>query len=208
MTDLPLRREERTMKDPKKQAQARARHRHREEAQEELNERYGKKRSRLYTVDDWLEISEGMEVITDPEEMKVFAGYLVNRLWGILINTIWDFEKGAARVKARVHVLEERPVIRLEVNNRVFPEALYGQLITEGVRFGEYSESGCIDIILERLVRNKYRWGLPMKHDELNLKFVDIANGTSLRRALRDSLSFIVEEYIYANIPEDGVLCL
>lgn len=50
--------------------------------------------------------------------------------------------------------------------------------------------------------------GLPMKHDELNLKFVDIANGTSLRRALRDSLSFIVEEYIYANIPEDGVLCL
>lgn len=200
MTDLPLRREDRTMRDPKKQAQ--------EEAKEVINERYGKNRSRQFTLDDWSEICEGMEVITDPKKLEVFVGYLGNRLWNILINTIWDFEKGAARVKARVQVLEERPVIRLEVNNRVYPEALYGQLITEGVRFGQYSEDGCIDIILDRLVRKMYQRGLPTKYDELNLKFVDIANGTSLRRAIRDSLRFIVEEYDYVNLREDGVLCL
>lgn len=149
MTDLPRGREDRIMRDPKKQAQAQAQ----KEAKEVINERYGKNRSRQFTLDDWSEICEGMEVITDPKKMEVFAGYLRNRLWNILIKTIWDFEKGAARVKARVHVLEERPVIRLEVNNRVYPEALYGQDITEGVRFGQYSEDGCIDIILDRMVR-------------------------------------------------------
>ena len=197
------------MKDPKKQAQAQEREREEVAKEKEVvNELYGKNRSRQFTLDDWSEICEGMEVITDPKKMEVFAGYLGNRLWNILINTIWDFEKGAARVKARVQVLEERPVIRLEVNNRVYPEALYGQLITEGVRFGQYSEDGCIDIIFERLVRKMYQRGLPTKYDELNLKFVDIANGTSLRRAIRDSLRFIVEEYDYVNLREDGVLIL
>ena len=52
MTDPHLSREDRTMRDPKKQAQAQA------------QERYGKNRSRQFILDDWSEICEGMEVIT------------------------------------------------------------------------------------------------------------------------------------------------
>ena len=196
MTDLPLRREDRTMKDPKKQAQAQA------QAQAQ---------KRKVTYDDWAEICEHREVVTVDEEMSVYGDYFSKRLYKFLRSALWSLGKqGRISVDAAIKISDEQPVLRLIFNNRRVPDELYGVKCGGGVRILEqskYVEPNClIDVVFNRLVRKfSTRAFLEYGHD-FEASYIKLPPKLSLKVAINVSLSFLAKEYDYVNLPEDGIL--
>ena len=184
MTDLPLSREDRTMKDPKKQAQA--------QAQAEVQER---KENGVFCK--WQKILRNREVVTDSVEMSVYAEYIRQ-----CVNEYLDEYLGDKEVYflATLKMDEEEPTLRMGVCEGD-PNCFIW--LAEGLRYGglldfRYIRPSSIEIVFKNLARKKLKRGT----ERLRL--------TGLRQMLSSviltTVVVLVTDYDYVNLSEDGIL--
>ena len=188
MTDLPLSREDRTMKDPKKQAQAQAQ----AEAQAEVQER---KENGVFCK--WQKILRNREVVTDSVEMSVYAEYIRQ-----CVNEYLDEYLGDKEVYfiATLKMDEEEPTLIMDVCEGD-PNCFI--CLAEGLRYGglldfRYIRPSSIEIVFKNLARKKLKRGT----ERLRL--------TGLRQMLSSviltTVVVLVTDYDYVNLSEDGIL--
>ena len=222
MTDLPLSREDRTMRNPKKQAQAQAQAQAQERVTErilycdtdgiittergwrklrEVKEMLGKaetedrKERRVYCK--WQKILRNREVVTDSVEMSVYAEYIRQCVNSYLDEYLCDKE---VYFLATLKMTEEEPTLRMDVCEGD-PNCF--MWLAEGYRYSglldfRYVSPSSIEIVFKGLVRKM----LKREGERLRL--------TGLRQPLSSVILItvvrLVNEYDYVNLPEDGIL--
>ena len=222
------------MRDPKKQAQAQAQAQGqaREETKELINERYGKNRPRqedeereteredfLYCDTDsiittergwskterkenevfckWQKILRNREVVTDSVEKSVYAEYIRQ-----CVNEYSEEYLGDKEVYfiATLKMSEEEPTLRLDVcegDSNCF------MWLAEGLRYSglldfRYVSPSSIEIVFKNLVRKM------LKREEERLRLTGLRQ--SLSSVILTTVVWLVNEYDYVNLPEDGIL--
>ena len=185
MTDLPLCREDRTMRGTKKQAQAQA------EVQVETE--------RKERVDHckWQTILENREVVTDSVEMSVYAEYIRQCVNSYLDEYLCDKEE---YFLATLKMTEEEPTLRLDVcegDSNCFTWLLEG-LRYSGLLYFRYIRPSSIEIVFKGLVRKM------LKREGERLRLTGLRQ--PLSSVILTTVVWLVNEYDYVNLPEDGIL--
>ena len=170
------------MRDPKKQAQAQA------QAQE-------RKEDNLTCR--WEGILNYREVVTDSVEMSVYAEYIRQCVNGYLDEYLFDKE---VYFLATLKMTEEEPTLILDVCGGD-PNCF--TWLSEGLRYRglldfRYISSSSIEIVFKGLVRKMLkREGEPLRLTGLH---------QPLSSVILTTVVWLVNEYDYVNLPEDGIL--
>lgn len=198
------------MRDPKKQAQAEERPEDRQDRQDrqdrgrrklrEVKENLGKgeterKESRVYCK--WQKILRNREVVTDSEEMTVYAEYIRQ-----CVNEYLEEYLGDKKVYflATLYMTEEEPTLRMDVckgNPNCFT------WLSEGLRYRglldfRYVSHSSIEIVFKGLVRKM------LKREGERLRITGLRQ--PLSSVILNTVVFLVNEYVYVNLPKDGIL--
>ena len=201
MTDLPLSREDSIMKDPKKQSQAEKKQAQAEEKEEFL---YCDTDSIVMTEREdrgvkckWQTILKNREVITDSVEMSVYADYIRQ-----CVNDYLEVYLGDKEVYflATLKMTEEEPTLRLDVcegDSNCF------MWLAEGLRYSgildvRYIRPSSIEIVFKNLVRKM------LKREGERLRLTGLRQPLSI--VILNTVVWLVNEYDYVNLPEDGIL--
>ena len=190
------------MKDPKKQAQAQAQ----AQAQERVTEEF------LYCDTDSIIMTEGKdrgvyckwqttyksrEEITDSVEMSVYADYIRK-----CVNEYIDEYLGDKEVYflATLKMTEEEPTLRLDVCEGD-PNCF--MWLAEGLRYSgmldfRYISHSSIEIVFKNLVRKM------LKREGERLRLTGLSQ--PLSSVILNTVVWLVNEYDYVNLPEDGIL--
>ena len=192
MTDLPLSREDRTMRDPKKQAQAQAQERLTERETKETEDR---KEREVYCK--WLKILRNREVVTDSVEMSVYAEYIRQIVNSYLDEYLCDKE---VYFLATLKMTEEEPTLRMDVCEGD-PNCFTG--LSEGLRYSglldfSYISPSSIEIRFKDLVRKM------LKREGEQLRLTGLCQ--PLSSVILTTVTALVTDYDYVNLPGDGIL--
>ena len=171
------------MRDTKKQAQAQA------QAETERSDR------RDYCK--WQTILENREVVTDSVEMSVYAEYIRKCVNSYLEEYLGDKE---IYFLASLKMTEEEPTLRMDVCDGD-PNCF--TWLSEGLRYMglldfRYISPSSIEIVFKGLVRKM------LKREGERLRLTGLHQ--PLSSVILTTVVWLVNEYDYVNLPEDGIL--
>lgn len=167
------------MRDPKKQAQAEA------------------ERKEKGVFCKWQKIFRSREVVTDSVEMSVYAEYIRQCVNSYLDEYLCDKE---VYFLATLKMTEEEPTLRLDVCEGD-PNCF--TWLSEGLRYiglleFRYISPSSIEIVFKNLVRKM------LKREGERLRLTGLRQ--PLSSIILNTVVWLVNEYDYVNLPEDGIL--
>ena len=145
----------------------------------------------------WQKILRNREVVTDSVEMSVYAEYIRQCVNSYLDEYLCDKE---VYFLATLKMMEEEPTLRLDVCEGD-PNCF--TWLSEGLRYRglldfRYISPSSIDIVFKGLVRKMLKRGVA------SLRLTGLRQ--PLSSVILTTVVWLVNEYDYVNLPEDGIL--
>ena len=189
------------MKDPKKQAQVQEFNPESEVQRQDKQESFGsfgeteREESEVYCK--WQKILRNREVVTDSEEMSVYAEYIRQCVNRYLDEYLCDKE---VYFLATLKMDEEEPTLLMDVCEGD-PNCFTG--LSEGLRYCglldfRYISPSSIKIVFKDLARKM------LKREGERLRITGLRQ--PLSSVIMITVVWLVNEYDYVKLPEDGIL--